>query len=43
MICLRGETVCTVDIAGAVGRLKTGDPNGELVRTARTVGICFGD
>src|SRR5438445_8819337 len=43
MVCLRGETVCAVDIADAVGRMKTVDPNGELVRTARAVGICFGD
>src|SRR5437899_4090817 len=35
MVCLRGETVCAVDIADAVGRMKTVDPNGELVRTAR--------
>ena len=43
MVCLRGETVCAVDIADAVGRMKTVDPNGELVRTARAIGICFGD
>jgi 6-phosphofructokinase 1 len=43
MVCLRGEHVCTVDIADAVGRLKLVDPNGELVRTARAIGICFGD
>ncbi len=43
MVCLRGERVCAVDIAEAVGRLKTVDPNGELVRTARSIGICFGD
>src|SRR5436853_3420880 len=43
LVCLRGETVCAVDIADAVGRMKTVDPNGELVRTARAIGICFGD
>ncbi|HYL14335.1 MAG TPA: ATP-dependent 6-phosphofructokinase [Terriglobales bacterium] len=43
MVCLRGEHVCTVDIADAVGRLKVVDPEGELVRTARAIGICFGD
>jgi phosphofructokinase-like protein len=43
MVCLRGERVCAVEIADAVGQLKTVDPNGELVRTARAIGICFGD
>jgi len=43
MVCLRGERVCAVDIADAVGHLKTIDPAGELVRTARAIGICFGD
>jgi 6-phosphofructokinase 1 len=43
MVCLRGETVRAVDIADAVGLLKVVDRNGELVRTARAVGICFGD
>jgi phosphofructokinase-like protein len=43
MVCLRNERIEAVDIARAVGRLKTVDPNGELVRTARAIGICFGD
>jgi ATP-dependent phosphofructokinase / diphosphate-dependent phosphofructokinase len=43
MVCLRGERVQAVDIADAVGHVKLVDPNGELVRTARAVGICFGD
>lgn len=43
MVCLRGERVCAVDIADAVGLLKIVDPKGELVRTARAIGICFGD
>jgi hypothetical protein len=32
-----------VEIAQAVGLLKTVDPNSEQVRVARAVGICFGD
>ena len=43
MVCLRGERVEAVEIADAVGKLKTVDPAGELVSTARAVGICFGD
>jgi phosphofructokinase-like protein len=43
MVCLRKAEVESVDIADAVGRLKTVDPNGEFVRAARAIGICFGD
>jgi phosphofructokinase-like protein len=43
MVCLRSERIEAVDIAHAVGHLKTVDPSGEFVRTARAIGICFGD
>jgi ATP-dependent phosphofructokinase / diphosphate-dependent phosphofructokinase len=43
MVCLRGESIQAVDIADAVGHLKLVDPNGELVATARAMGISFGD
>jgi phosphofructokinase-like protein len=43
MVCLRESCVGSVNIAEAVGQLKVVDPNGELVRAARAVGICFGD
>ncbi len=43
MVCLKQESIQAVDIAQAVGRMKTVDPQGELVRTARAIGICFGD
>jgi ATP-dependent phosphofructokinase / diphosphate-dependent phosphofructokinase len=43
MVCLRGGRIEAVDIAEAVGAMKCVDPHGELVRTARAVGICFGD
>src|SRR5438270_8094458 len=43
MVCLRGERVEAVEIADAVGKLKIVDPAGELVATARAIGICFGD
>jgi hypothetical protein len=40
---LRNERIEAVDIAEAMGRLKTVDPHGQMVHTARAVGICFGD
>ena len=43
MVALHGESVVSVDIAHASGRLKSVNPNGEVVRTARAIGIGFGD
>jgi len=43
MVCLRNASIQTVKIADAIGKLKMVDPQGEMVRTARAVGICFGD
>jgi len=43
MVCLRNARIESVNIADAVGQLRTVDPDGELVRTARAIGICFGD
>jgi ATP-dependent phosphofructokinase / diphosphate-dependent phosphofructokinase len=43
MVCLRNAQIESVDISEAIGRLKKVAPNGEMVRTARAVGICFGD
>jgi len=43
MVCLQQECICAVDIAQAVGKLKTVDAQGEIVRTARAIGISFGD
>ena len=43
MVCLRNERTEAVDIAHAIGKLKTVDPNGQLVQTAKAVGISFGD
>jgi len=42
-VCLKGEHVRAVDIADAIGQMKSIDPRGELVGTARAIGICFGD
>jgi phosphofructokinase-like protein len=43
MVCLRNERIEAVSIADAVGQLKTVDPRGQIVNTARAIGICFGD
>jgi len=43
MVCLQQECIRVVDIAQAVGKLKTVDPQGEIVRAARAIGISFGD
>jgi 6-phosphofructokinase 1 len=43
MVALRGGSIVSVDIAHAIGHLKSVDPKGELVRTARAIGIGFGD
>jgi 6-phosphofructokinase 1 len=43
MVCLRNSRVESVCIAEAIGKLKTVDPQGDLARTARAIGMCFGD
>jgi len=43
MVCLHNTRIESVDIADAIGRLKVVDPQGEMVATARAIGICFGD
>jgi len=43
MVCLRNATIESVNIADAIGKMKMVDPQGEMVRTARAIGICFGD
>ncbi len=43
MVCLRNERIQCVDIREAIGKMKTVDPEGELVRAARAIGISFGD
>jgi 6-phosphofructokinase 1 len=42
MVCLRGTTVRSVPIEEALGKPKYVDPNGQLVATARGVGIEIG-
>lgn len=43
MVALRADSIVAVDVAKAIGHLKFVQPDGELVRTARSVGIGFGD
>jgi 6-phosphofructokinase 1 len=43
MVALRASSIVAVDMAEAIGKLKTVRPHGELVRTARAIGIGFGD
>jgi 6-phosphofructokinase 1 len=43
MVCLRGRSVTSIPLAQAVGQIRRVDPGGELVRTARDLGIAFGD
>lgn len=43
MVALRTPDIVAVPIAEAVGLAKRVDPQGQMVRAARTVGISFGD
>jgi len=43
MVRLHQEHITAVDIADAVGLMKAVNPAGQMVQTARAVGICFGD
>ena len=43
MVCLRNSRIESVDIAQAIGQLKTVDPNGQMVQMAKAIGISFGD
>lgn len=43
MVCLQGDSIRSTSLEQAVGVLKTVDPDGQLVRTARALGVSFGD
>jgi 6-phosphofructokinase 1 len=43
MVCLRNTRIEAVDIAQAIGQMKIVDPDGQLVQTARAIGVSFGD
>lgn len=43
MVALHGDSIISVHVSHAIGHLKSVTPNGEIVRTARAIGIGFGD
>lgn len=43
MVALRGTQMVAVPIEEAVKTLKLVDPDCQMVRTARDLGVCFGD
>jgi len=43
MVALRADSIVGVDVSQAIGKLKTVHSDGDLVRTARAIGIGFGD
>ena len=43
MVCLKGTSIQSVELAEAIGCMKAVDPKGEMVRMAKAIGICFGD
>jgi len=43
MVAFTGPQIGAIKISDAVGKLKAVRPDGNLVRTARALGICFGD
>lgn len=43
MVALQGTSIGSVPIADAIGHTHLVDPEGQVVRACRSVGICFGD
>jgi 6-phosphofructokinase 1 len=43
MVAFTGPQVGSIKISDAVGKLKVVRPDGNFIRTARALGICFGD
>ncbi len=43
MVALRGEQIVDVPIRDAISNMKLVDPEGQLVSTARSLGVSFGD
>src|SRR5262245_31493170 len=43
MVAFNGRQVGAIKSSDAIGKLKAVKPDGNLVRTARALGICFGD
>ena len=43
MVAFTGPQIGAIKISDAIGKLTTAPPDGNLVRTARALGICLGD
>lgn len=43
MVALRGGEIVAVDVAEACGQMKRVSPDDQLVRVAKSIGVCFGD
>jgi ATP-dependent phosphofructokinase / diphosphate-dependent phosphofructokinase len=43
MVALRSPDIISVPLASVVGRIRTVPPDSELVRAARSLGMCLGD
>jgi ATP-dependent phosphofructokinase / diphosphate-dependent phosphofructokinase len=43
MVAFTGPQIGAIKISEAIGKLKVVRPDGNLIRTARALGICFGD
>lgn len=43
MVCIKGGQISKVSLEKVIGSNKQVDPNGELVKAAKSIGICFGD
>ncbi|MBI4951253.1 MAG: ATP-dependent 6-phosphofructokinase [Myxococcales bacterium] len=43
MVALRTPDIVSIPIAEAIGRTRRIEPDGQIVRQAKDVGICFGD
>ncbi len=43
MVAISGDEIVAVPLGDAIGRLKRVDPEGQLVRQARAIGVVFGD
>jgi hypothetical protein len=43
MVAFTGPHIDAIKISDAIGKIKVVRPDGNLVRTARALGICFSD
>lgn len=43
MVCLKGDEICYVSLEDVIGKEKYVDPNHELVKMSKSMGVGFGD